>query len=91
MVERPVGERELLGGGLDELDPAGEPLAGAREHPRALVDAGDAVPALEQTLATSPVPVATSSTCPRSAGRRETRNRLQRGSCPKERAAPTRS
>ncbi len=48
-------------------------------------------PQPEQLAATSPVPVATSSTRPRSTGRRETRKWRQRGSCPRDSTAPTRS
>ncbi len=48
-------------------------------------------PRARSASATSPVPVATSRTCPPSRGRRSTMNRRQRGSWPNESSAPIRS
>ena len=59
----------------DELDAAVEAGLRGGEHVRALIEPRDAMPAgAGAASATRPVPVATSSTCPPSAGMRETRN-----------------
>ena len=91
VVERAVGEGQRLGGRLDELDA----IAEARPRARASISGLWSTPVTRKSrrtssAATSPVPVATSSTWPPSRGRRETRNRRHRGSWPEreQRADP---
>ena len=92
VVERRVGERELVGGSLDERDAVAEALARAGEHLRALVEPGDTESAPEQRLGDEPRAgrdVEDVTAVAREA--RSTRNRRQRGSWPNESAVPTRS
>ena len=80
MVEARVREGQSLRRRLDQLDVRAESLSSAREHLRALVDAGDHEPAPEKLGRDEARSGRDVEDVAPSAGSRETRKRRQRGS-----------